>query len=118
MRRDEAFLLDIVIHARFLAEMCSRTTSQDFFSDKQRQLSAQKALEIIGEASRKISADYKRSHAGVPWQDWIELRNAFVHQYFRIDTAELWEAVQQTHKDALEYIEPLVPPPADSHDQL
>ncbi|MBK6765382.1 MAG: DUF86 domain-containing protein [bacterium] len=88
MRRDEAFLLDMVIHARFLAELSARSTLPEFIKDKQGQLSAQKALEIKGEASRKTSTEYERTHPSIPWQDWIDLRSAFVHQYFRIDTAE------------------------------
>ena len=116
MRRDEAFLLDMVIHARFPVDMARTYTLQAFIRDKKLQLSAQKALEIIGEASRKVSKEYKQSHTNIPWHDWIELRNTFVHQYFRIDIAELWEGVNQISLEVIDHIEPLIPPAGDTPD--
>lgn len=114
MRRDEAFLLDMIIHARFLVDMSRSNTLQTFIRDKKLQLSAQKALEIIGEASCKVSKEFKLNHTDIPWNDWIELRNTFVHQYFRIDNAELWEGVNQISLEVIEYIEPLIPPANDT----
>ncbi len=52
-------------------------------------------LEIIGEASRNLSADLCRSHPEVPWSEIIGLRNRIVHAYFDIDIGVVWEIVQE-----------------------
>jgi uncharacterized protein with HEPN domain len=73
-------------------------------------LSVQKALEIVGEASRKISAEFKRNHPEIPWKDRIDLRHELIHEYFRVDTAELSHSATLVVPGIIEMIEPLVPP--------
>lgn len=51
-------------------------------------------LEIIGEATRNISEDFRRAHPYVPWSQIIGLRNRLVHAYFAVDLTIVWEIVQ------------------------
>src|SRR2546422_10052499 len=51
-------------------------------------------LQVIGEASRNISENFKQEHAEVPWEKIIRLRNIIVHDYFKIDLEILWEVSQ------------------------
>jgi uncharacterized protein with HEPN domain len=110
MRRDEAFLLDILQHARFVVRETSSASFEEFVRDQRFRLSLQKAMEIIGEAARKITKEFKREHPEIPWTDWIDLRHEFVHEYFRIDLAELWHAATIIAPQIVELIAPLVPP--------
>jgi uncharacterized protein with HEPN domain len=42
-------------------------------------------LQIIGEAARALSQEYRDRHADVPWADVVGTRNILVHHYFEID---------------------------------
>jgi uncharacterized protein with HEPN domain len=42
-------------------------------------------LEIIGEACRSLTQQFKDKHNQVKWSDPISFRNVLVHQYFEID---------------------------------
>lgn len=52
-------------------------------------------LEIIGEASSKISKELKTDYTEIPWREIIALRNIVLHEYFRVDVAEIWTTIQQ-----------------------
>jgi uncharacterized protein with HEPN domain len=52
-------------------------------------------LQIIGEASRSLSAAVKTSHPEIPWSKIIAMRHILVHDYFGIDLPLVWNAVER-----------------------
>jgi uncharacterized protein with HEPN domain len=42
-------------------------------------------LEIIGEAAKQLSAEFKNRHSAVPWERIAGLRNRIVHDYAGTD---------------------------------
>ncbi|MEM9272914.1 MAG: DUF86 domain-containing protein [Cyanobacteria bacterium P01_F01_bin.143] len=51
-------------------------------------------LQIIGEAARSISQEFKVRYPEIPWRDASELRNVIVHEYFRVNLDIIWDIVQ------------------------
>lgn len=51
-------------------------------------------LQIIGEASRAISAECKAQNPDVPWGKINGMRNILVHQYFGVDGDLVWTVVE------------------------
>lgn len=51
-------------------------------------------LEIIGEASGKISEELKIKSSNIEWRILKDFRNYLIHQYFGIDVITVWEALQ------------------------
>lgn len=52
-------------------------------------------LQIIGEAASHLSDEFRKQHQEIPWSKIIGMRNILVHNYFEIDTAIVWAAVEQ-----------------------
>jgi uncharacterized protein with HEPN domain len=52
-------------------------------------------LQIIGEAARALSDNFRAAHPEVPWSDIIGMRTILVHKYFEIDLDAVWSAVEQ-----------------------
>ena len=52
-------------------------------------------LEIVGEASRALSAELRNRHPEVPWGATIGMRNILVHDYLGINLDEVWTAVER-----------------------
>ena len=42
-------------------------------------------LEIIGEAGRNLSDEFRDQHVQLPWSQIISLRNRLIHAYFDIN---------------------------------
>jgi uncharacterized protein with HEPN domain len=51
-------------------------------------------LQIIDEASRKVSEALQVRHPEVPWRQMVAMRNILVHDYFTVDLEEVWAAVE------------------------
>jgi len=52
-------------------------------------------LQVIGEASRGLSDDFKSMHSDINWRRVIDFRNVLIHQYFRIDLDLVWTIVEE-----------------------
>ncbi|MFM6191089.1 DUF86 domain-containing protein [Planktothrix sp.] len=52
-------------------------------------------LQIMGEASRALSADFREQHPEIPWSQMIGMRNILVHNYFEVDTEIVWSVIEQ-----------------------
>jgi uncharacterized protein with HEPN domain len=50
-------------------------------------------LQIIGEASRAISEQFKTKYPEVKWLKIADFRNLLVHEYFRVDLKIVWAIV-------------------------
>ncbi len=50
-------------------------------------------LQIIGEATSKISNEIQIKYTSIPWPQIVGLRNIIVHEYFGIDLEEIWNTV-------------------------
>lgn len=51
-------------------------------------------VEIIGEASSRISDEMQEKHPNLPWFEMRAIRNKIVHDYLEINTDIIWDTVQ------------------------
>ena len=82
MRRDDAWLLDMLLAARRAVRFAAPLTFSEFENDDLHQLAILKSVEIIGEAASRISEETKAKHPDIPWAEIIGMRNRLVHGYF------------------------------------
>ena len=50
-----------------------------------------RAIEIIGEASSKISSETRSQYPDLPWRDAIGMRNQLIHAYINVDLDIVWK---------------------------
>ena len=48
-------------------------------------------LEIVGEATSKLSKDFRASNPEIPFRDIIDMRNVLIHDYAGVNTRIVWE---------------------------
>ena len=113
MRRDDAWLLDMLLAARRAVRFAAPLTFSEFENDDLHQLAILKSVEIIGEAASRISEETKAEHPDIPWAEIIGLRNRLVHAYFAIQLDIVWQTVQEDLPPLIAQIEPLVPPESE-----
>ena len=51
-------------------------------------------LQIVGEASGKLSLALRKASPEIAWQDIRDFSNILVHCYFGIDTETVWDVVR------------------------
>ena len=74
------------------------------------QLAILKAVEIVGEAASRVSADTQGAHPDLPWPKIIGMRNRLVHAYFEVNLERVWDTVRRDIPALISQLEPLVPP--------
>ncbi|MBZ0254344.1 MAG: DUF86 domain-containing protein [Candidatus Methylomirabilis sp.] len=111
MWRDDAYLLDILLAARRVLRFCDGVTRAEFLKNEILQNAVMRPIQIVGEAARKISPEFKAAHPEIPWTGMIGLRNKLVHEYFRVDLERVWDVIEADIPPLVPMIEPLVPPP-------
>jgi uncharacterized protein with HEPN domain len=42
-------------------------------------------IEIVGEASKRVSDDFRRAHPSLPWTNAAKMRDKLIHSYDGID---------------------------------
>ena len=110
MRKDDARLLDIVLAAKEAQDFIRDVSRDEYLANRVLQNALCLELEIIGEAARTVSEEFKTAHAEIPWRDIVGLRNRIVHEYFRLDLNVIWEIVVRDLPPLVKIIEPFVPP--------
>lgn len=66
-----------------------------FFHDTMVQDAVVRNLEVIGEAVKHLSPDFRRRHPRIPWRSITALRNVLIHEYFGVDLEIVWRVVQR-----------------------
>lgn len=63
---------------------------EEFMADVRTQDAVVRRLEIIGEASKNLSAEIKAKAPDEPWVRIRRMRDKIVHQYFGVDLEVMW----------------------------
>lgn len=51
-------------------------------------------IEIIGEATKRLSDRTRSANQEVPWQDIARMRDKLIHDYFGVDIEKVWLTVK------------------------
>jgi len=64
---------------------------ETFSKDDKTQFAVIRALEIIGEASKKIPDKIKTSYSDITWREIAGMRDKLIHDYFGVDIDVVWK---------------------------
>ncbi|MBM4273813.1 MAG: DUF86 domain-containing protein [Deltaproteobacteria bacterium] len=67
---------------------------EKFSKDDKTVFAVIRALEIIGEAARKIPKSIRARYPDAPWQDMTGMRDKLIHDYFGVDLRVIWKTLQ------------------------
>ena len=95
MSRDDAYLFDILESAQTALEYMKGKTWEDFSKDSLLQDAVVRRLEIIGEASGRVSTNTQEKYPQLPWQAMKGTRNRVIHEYDSIELDIIWDIVKQ-----------------------
>ena len=67
-------------------------------------------IEVIGEAVRRLSLEFRAAYPDIPWQQIAGMRSNLIHEYDWVDLVAVWEVAQHDIPTLIAQIQPLIPP--------
>ena len=98
-------ILDAAREAISFSDDRSRT---DLDTDRKLNLSLVRLLEIIGEAARGISEEFRQTHSDLPWNKMVGMRDRLIHGYFDVNLDVVWETVTKYIPLLIDQLEKIV----------
>ena len=95
MKRDDLVYLHHILDAIGLIEEYTKGMSEnEFLANSMAHDAVVRQIEIIGEAARNISDEFRDKHSNLPWGKMTGIRNKIIHEYFNINYAIVWDTVR------------------------
>jgi uncharacterized protein with HEPN domain len=89
------YLHDMLDAARKAEKFVQGCTFEQFSSNDEKVFAVIRALEIIGEASKRIPAHVRRVNPELPWKEIAGMRDKLIHGYFGVNLQRVWDTIRQ-----------------------
>ncbi|MGK7942899.1 MAG: DUF86 domain-containing protein [Microcystaceae cyanobacterium] len=108
MNRDKASLLDIhnAIHRILL--FSKDLTKSDLENNEEKQSAILDQVIIIGEATKRLSMDFRNHYSTIPWKEIAGMRDILAHQYDKVNISTLWYVINDDIPELEKMISPLL----------
>ena len=113
MSRNNASLLDIYEAGQQILSYAQGLNRSELQADKMRVSAILYQVLIMGEATKRLSPEFRSQHSQIPWSNIAGMRDTVAHQYDRIEFGILWAVIQNSIPELLEMITPLLPQESD-----
>lgn len=107
IRKNLDYINDIIDSIFNIEKFVGSMDFDNFKKDEKTIYAVIRALEIIGESAKNISAGIKKKHPEIPWKNISGMRDKLIHEYFGVNKNVVWETVKEDLPDPKEKIRKL-----------
>ncbi|MEM1253990.1 MAG: DUF86 domain-containing protein [Cyanobacteria bacterium P01_H01_bin.21] len=108
MNRDNASLIDIVNAAQRVLAFTAGLSKEELAENNEKQSAVLYQIIIVGEATKRLSSDFRNCHPMIPWSDIAGMRDILAHQYDKVNLNTLWSVIQDDIPELLFLLRPIV----------
>lgn len=106
--KDKIYVKHILDAIANIERFLNGKTRADFDQDQLLIDGVTREIEIIGEASKNISDELKKSTAEIPWKKVAGMRDVIVHDYFSVDLNSVWKTATEDLQPLKSVLEDLI----------
>ncbi len=92
-RTDRDYLADIREAVRRILLFSDGMTPETFIMDIRTQDAVVRNLEIMGEATKSLTSEFRANHPEIPWKSIAGVRDRLIHHYFGVNLDIVWQIV-------------------------
>lgn len=109
MRHDNlSYLTDILEAAKLVTSFIQDVDEEAFYQDEMRQSAVVRQIEIVGEATKRLSDEFRDTHPDIPWRQMAGMCDILIHAYDHVDIEEVWRTATDSIPPLIRQIEQLI----------
>jgi len=94
LKDDRVFIRHILDEVAFIIKEGKGLNYEDLVSNETLKRAVIRSLEIIGEATKSLSEDFRKKHSDIEWRELAGLRDKLIHHYFSINWKRVWDVIK------------------------
>jgi len=99
MKDDSIYIEHILNSINRIIDYISGKDRQAFEADLVTQDAVVRQLEVIGEATKRVSKELRSKHPDIPWADMAGMRDVLIHDYIDVDLGVVWKTASENIPD-------------------
>lgn len=88
------YLKHIADECVYIISVSSNLSKDEFLDNETLKRASVRSLEIIGEATKKIPADFKIKWSLIQWKNMAGMRDRLIHDYIGINYSIVWDVIK------------------------
>ncbi len=88
------YIQDIIDSIDAIFEFIGTAGYDEFIIDRKTVYATVRAIQVIGEAAKKVPDDIRDRYREVPWRNMAGMRDKVTHEYFGVQMKILWNTVK------------------------
>jgi uncharacterized protein with HEPN domain len=94
LKHDCEFLNHILDECEFILDNSQELTREQFFQDETLKRAFVRSIEIIGEATKNMSDDFRVKNPDTDWKKIAGMRDVLFHSYFGVNYTIVWDVIK------------------------
>ena len=84
---------------QYIISVSQRLSKNEFSDDETLKRAITRSLEIIGESSKKVPADFKVKWNTIQWKNMAGKRDRLIHDYIGVNYSIVWDVIKNKIPD-------------------
>ncbi|WP_069791972.1 DUF86 domain-containing protein [Cyanobacterium sp. IPPAS B-1200] len=89
----EDYLGHILLETSFILDASKDIDKETFLQNPVLTRAIIRSLEIIGEATKRLSNDFRTKYPQISWKEMAGMRDILIHEYFGVDYNLVWDVI-------------------------
>lgn len=94
--KDDSIYIDHILNSiNRILDYISGKDREAFEADQLTQDAVVRQLEVIGEATKRVSKELRSKNPDIPWADMAGMRDVLIHDYIDVDLGVVWKTASE-----------------------
>ncbi|GGC21792.1 DUF86 domain-containing protein [Parapedobacter defluvii] len=102
------YLRHMLDECSYLIAAKSNLSYTEFIDDETLKRAAVRSIEIIGEAAKKISAEFRVQYPEINWKNMAGMRDKLIHDYMGINYRIVWDVIANKIPELHDQVEQII----------